>query len=543
MPIAAAPGEKRWNGYNADVANASARSTAVTSRGQLPLIVIVLLLAAFIALGQANPFTSSLGTDSGMFAYVGSQVLRGNTPYVAAWDHKPPAVFFINAAGLWLGHGTRWGIWGMELIFLTGAALAGFMALRKIFGLGPAMFSAVIWLSGLTFVLEGGNFTEEYALLFSFLSLWLFSKLLERGDDPWLQAAIGMAFGCSFLTRPNNAGVPFAIICTQVLLDFLHGRPRNAFKVLFITGIGLIIPLSGTALYFAARVAFGPLLDGSFGYNLSDTGNAGFIGSLLAGIRDLGFAAGVAIVGMSVAVVELLKQIRSRRIDPLLLWLCLDFIVEVALSGLSGRNYPHYFISWLPWIAVASALVAHRLFPGFRAWSEGHAIPFLAASALGIVVVSTGTLADYGRTFITIARDRSQVQQADQVAEYVNEHSSPGDTVLVWGGEAGINFLASRDAPSPYFLYGTLASSPITDHLSAEFIQQVKLHPPVLILDGQAGDAGGTFAPLSTPNPVEWSARNHVFAAPYLQEFFDFVHENYTLKTTVARVPIYRLKP
>ena len=185
------------------------------------LIFLVLLLAVLSVLGQANPFTTRLGRDSGMYAYIGSHVLHGDTPYVTAWDHKPPAIFFIDALGLWFGGGTRWGLWGIELVFLLGAAAAGFAALRRSFGFGPALIASIVWLGGLSLVLEGGNLTEEYALLFSFLALWLFALIWQRPDSVWLHAALGLVFGCDFITRPNNAGVPAAIILTEALLFFL----------------------------------------------------------------------------------------------------------------------------------------------------------------------------------------------------------------------------------------------------------------------------------------------------------------------------------
>lgn len=69
----------------------------------------VIVFAALIVLQQANPALNKLGRDAGAFMYIGSRILRGDAPYLAAWDSKPPGTFLMSAAGLWLGHGTRWG--------------------------------------------------------------------------------------------------------------------------------------------------------------------------------------------------------------------------------------------------------------------------------------------------------------------------------------------------------------------------------------------------------------------------------------------------
>ena len=114
---------------------ADARGRGSHSGGlQHVLVVLLLALAVLIVLNQANPLTTRLGRDSGMYAYVASHLLRGNTPYVSAWEHKPPGIFVIDALGLALAGGTRWGIWSVEFVFLVAAAIAGFYALKRHFG-------------------------------------------------------------------------------------------------------------------------------------------------------------------------------------------------------------------------------------------------------------------------------------------------------------------------------------------------------------------------------------------------------------------------
>jgi hypothetical protein len=509
-------------------------------RLQYPLIVVLLLLAVLIVLSQANPLTTRLGRDSGMYAYVASHLLHGQAPYLTAWEHKPPAIFFIDAAGLWLAGGTRWGIWAVEFLFLLAAALAAFHALKHFFGTWPALVACAVWLPGLSLVLEGGNFTEEYSLLFSFVSLLLFSRLLRHPESWWTHAALGLAFGCSVLTRPNNAGVPASIILTELLLVALKRRTlAQTLRALIATGMGFLLPLAAAAGYFASRGALQAAIEAGFIYNLAYGGQGQVAAAFLGGIQNLGFAAGIGLVGMAVALENLLGRGRSRTLDPLLLWLVLDFIVEVALSGLSGLNYPHYFICWLPWIAVASALVFNRLFASTAAWFERFSLPVLLAALLALSMSSLNTLAVYAGAFGRLAGSHTNVQRQEQIPKYVNEHTRPGETVLVWGGEAGINFLAGRDSPTAHFQYGILVPSAITDRISLQFYQDVTSHPPALILDGSEGDNGGDLVPLSTPNPVEWSAARGLYAPPYLQQFLDFVRQNYTLKASVAGVPIY----
>ena len=452
---------------------------------------------------------------------------------------------------------------------LLGAAIAGFSALSRSYGLGPALLASIVWLLGLSLVLEGGNLTEEYALLFSFASIWLFTRIWQRPDSVLLHATLGLVFGCAFLTRPNNAGVPAAIILAEILLFFLKqpvsrapdgglapmessldraparspGPPRTrtdgrrTLRIRLATGFGFLVPLVATTLYFVARNAFQDFLDAAFIYNLSYGGQPAPIESLLSGIRNLGFAAGIGLVGMWFAFDRLRLQVRERPIDPLILWLCLDFVIEIMLSGLSGLNYPHYFISWLPWIAFAAGLLFSRVAGGFASWVHRYQAPVVLGVMVILAAASLGTLQGYAQAFAQLVNDRAKAQEFEQLPAYVNEHTKPDQTVLVWGGDAAINFLARRNAPTAHFQYGILVPSAITDRISAQFYRDISAHPPAMILD--ESDQG--LPPLSIPDPISWSAAHNLYAPPYLQQFFDFVHTSYAYKTSVTGVGIYEL--
>jgi hypothetical protein len=504
---------------------------------QQVLIVLLLALAVLIVLNQANPLTTRLGRDSGMYAYVASHLMRGDTPYLSAWEHKPPGIFFIDALGLSIARGSRWGIWFMEFIFLLGAALAGLEALKSRFGTWPAVLASLAWLGGLSLVLQGGNFTEEYALLFSFASLWLFTLIMERPDSIWLHAGLGLAFGCGFLTRPNNTGVQAAIILIEVLLVILKQRPwRPTLIGLIATGIGLAIPLIGVSLYFASRNAFQAFLDGALIFGLYYGGQPDVAGALLGGLQRFGLIAGVALVGTWMAFDGVQQKARERAVDPLLLWMCVDLILEVVLSGLSGRSYTHYFISWLPWMGAACALPLRQALHSFRKWGRPLQTGAALASVLFAAWACWSMLAEYGRTFVQLAAQRGLVQRQEVLPAYVNQRTQPGDTVLVWGGDAGINFLSRRDAPTAQVAYGLLGPSPLTERFSRQFIEDVVSDPPALILDlASLNDV----PPLTATDPEKWFASRGLHVAPYMREFFDFVHANYTYTTEVAGVPVY----
>lgn len=257
---------------------------------------------------------------------------------------------------------------------------------------------------------------------------------------------------------------------------------------------------------------------------------------MVGGLTSLRYLPAVALVGIVIAYYSLWAQIRARAVEAITLWLCLDFAIEIVFSSLSGLNYGHYFIDWLPYIAFSLALMLSRIFPGAVAW----AAKFPARITLGAIVLvalfSAPTLLAYARSFTQPVIDQDRRRQQN-VVRYVEDHTQPDQTVLGWSGEAAINFLTGRESPTAQFQYGILVASNITDRLSAEFYQDLQQHPPALIIDPLRGHV----APLSVEDPVAWSLDHGQYPQPYMQQVFDFVHRNYTRTVTVGGMPIYEL--
>jgi len=133
-----------------------------------------------MVLAQANPGSKLPRRDYGFYVYIGEQILHGKLPYRDAWESKPPAIFYLNAVGLWIGHGSRWGVWAVEFVTLSIAIWVSYFLLKKLWGMWPALLGMLLWLYAFDKALMGGNLTEEYPMPLHFISLLLFLELLKR---------------------------------------------------------------------------------------------------------------------------------------------------------------------------------------------------------------------------------------------------------------------------------------------------------------------------------------------------------------------------
>ena len=516
--------------------------------GRVLLLVFLALLVALVLL-QANPLTDYPSRDGGIYAYVGSRVLAGGLPYVDAWESKPPGIFYLDAFALWLGRGYRWGIWLVEYAFLFTAAFIGYQLMRRLWQASAALFGTVIWLAALNRVLSGGNYTEEYSLLFNFLALYAFWRSTQAPGKAIHDLVIGLTFALSFLFRPNNVGVQVSIGLTWTILLLVQKKPALLLKKLALMGLGAAIPLCGVGIYFWAEGAFSAMLDAAFAYNFSYTGaNARLFSSLIAGFERLGPASWVAVAGYVTAVVLLFRSIKTRSLNEVMLLLAAGWPVEMLLSGLSGRDYGHYFMTWLPIVALLCGLGFMQLAPHIFAPRLVQFLQVRTNEVLSILLVlcaavSCNSLVVYGQSFSRLLFQRgSGIEKIPPVAQYIRAQTAPEDEVLIWGGGAGLNFAARRRSPTAYTFYPLFIQSPLLQELDSGFFHDVTSRPPALIVDGYI-DAPDDVLSIDTQTRAAQIAagKGQPYQPPHLAQFFEFVQANYVLETVVDGYAVYRL--
>lgn len=507
-------------------------------------IIFFTMIVALVltVLAQANPGTNLPSRDYGIFVYIGEQITHGKLPYKDVWDNKPPAIYYLNAVALWIGRGSRWGVWIVECLFLFGAIWLSFHLLKKLWGIWPAIFGTLIWLSGLDLTLQGGNFTEEYPLLFHFLALIIFIKLIEQPQKRLNNIILGSLFSLAFLFRPNNALIETMLILTLAFIQIIRRNAHIFFThTLWIT-LGVLPPILIAIAYFWSQGLFQDLLEGAILHNLAYSSASLTASSpLAAGFQYLKWSAWVALIGYT-AVLFQNKSFGSPSFF-VLVFLLLGWPITISLSDPAGRNYGHYFISWLPFIALLSGFALHTL--STKSSSIAHVFQISSSYAFAIVLILTSA-------FLMVSGRAGQYQKAverilngpgveirSRYAIYVENHTRPGEYVLFWAHLLGENFMSNREAPYSTLPYPTLVESDITKRLNDDFLQDITEYPPVLIVDM------GHLDPLSLDPLMRAEQRKHGIGWPFppdnLEEVFSFIENNYYLEAEINGKSIYRL--
>jgi hypothetical protein len=186
------------------------------------------------------------------------------------------------------------------------------------------------------------------------------------------------------------------------------------------------------------------------------------------------------------------------------------------------------------------------------AWSIGPALERAAArlslpprtivvSALALTVAlfasALPALAQYRREDGPNAQQRTR----PQATAYVVEHTAGTDTVLFWGGEAGLNYTSGRRAPTRYaYQYALYMRGYQRPEFVDELLVALEREPPALIVD--ASPATTDVPPLDRAARQRWTPLEpHTVVLPEMDRLFQWIEQHYVRVAEVGYLgwPIY----
>jgi hypothetical protein len=330
-------------------------------------------------------------------------------------------------------------------------------------------------------------------------------------------------------------------------LTLLWKRDFSAFFTAVIwVALGVSIPLIITSAYFAYHGLFQAMLDASIFYNFSySAAKMSSTSPLAVGFTYLTFAAWLGLIGYVLILIrwkETLKGIYA----PLFAILLIGAPAAVVLSDLAKRNYGHYFLNWLPFIALLSAFVFKTVEEKIFVKKEQLSVIYARTEFLPHIslVIACGIFftAGYASAYMK-ALDRfftsSDRELRSPVAVYVDNHTNPGEYVLFWATNPGEYFMARRNAPNAALFYPYLVGSDVADQLNEDYLEGIIRNKPVLIVD-----LGRLSVPSLDPVKREEQKKIGVYPADppeNLDEVLKFIEENYYLEAVVKEKEVYRL--
>jgi hypothetical protein len=536
------------------------------------LILVGLLLTNFIIQIGVNPSYKSMGTDSGTFAYCGEVIRNGGLMYRDCWDNKPPAVYYLNAAAIWLGGANPFAIWLFQAIWLTIAVLVFFLIMIRVWEhTGLAALSAFTLLLLVLYpdIFQGGNFTETYAILPVVLSLGAFWVYLQSGHKRWL-IALGLLAAAGFLLKPTYISIGLAATITIAFLELRRRSFKTMLTKLAILSASALLPLLLVGLYWVLKQDFYELYFATFLHNL-DYLRQGFSLRSLYGTARM-FLIQQPMVGLTILVsisfgvfiyrygrlvlslkIPAQNQVNSfqpgqMNPDQARVWFLagvfLAIILDIAFLASSGKNFGHYLQVLLPGMVVAMVYLLYFLRLSIQQDRLSRSLQAAVLAAILIVSIGGGLeiaakeLPSPSELKAFFSTPNLTVYQPTELEQYIIDHSSATDSVLVWAGHPGMNFVTQRRSPTRYiFLLHLFAPTPYGPNGFNEFLTELGADPPELIVVQPVssmglpyfGDSGSSLCPNCDPQTLQG-----------MQALKQYIASNYDLKYSIWDWEVYQ---
>jgi hypothetical protein len=527
-------------------------------RGGVPSIVegIVLLALLVFLVAVLIPFSPSYfpvpTRDAGLFLYAGKIIRQGGLPYLDIWDQKPPLIFYVNAVGLALGGGSANGVYWLKVALLLAGAVIGFRAMRRSFGVVPALFGTLVWMSYRPLLTKEGNIAEEYALPLQLAAMSLVVSA-GTGREEWKKWLIaGGLGGIAFLLKPTLIGAMLAAMVILIAPAVRDRAYRQAARAALVFIGAMAIPIAASILialaqgylpeYWSAVVLY------AVSYSAVDQSSMAEIWARLLSLFQPAVLAAIGL-GYIASALRVLAVRRGASPSPALLrWALVALPLDAVLLSLPHRSFMYYYLVLLPTFSVLLASLLYLVQEGWRQMVRPPAQGVLAAGGVAIAVLigslSVGRIAyrDVVRTGAALAAPR--LDTLEPVMNYLDRTTAPNDALLIWGAEAGANFVSGHDAPTrfvhQYFLF---MPGFVTPEMISEFSGEVVGHPPRVIIDAAVTVPGG-IPTLQSIWSGEWRGEAHdVLLEPAVverwREWADWVRDNYREDGTIGEWKLY----
>jgi Dolichyl-phosphate-mannose-protein mannosyltransferase len=504
--------------------------------------VLILLCFSLIVL---SPNLVRYSHDSGVFLYIGQQILDGKLPYRDVWDHKPPLIFYINALSILLFGSNQFSTLPAQFLAVGSAAVIGYLTLSRYFGRFIAFLSSLLWLAGLALVMQFGNLTEQYALCFQFGALFLFCKYYRVAGWNWGFCAIGILGGLTFFLKFHLIGIWLAIFLILVI-DTKLSRQFWLNLAALISGGGIVMAV--ICGYYLLNGSFDIFFDALITYNIAYSRGTDRLDVILSGLLFLSVA-GISIFGILGWLLGirflLLKKSETAAFQPALSLILAGLPIELFIITLTGFPFRQYFMAWLPLLSFATAFFLWRVFSFFqKAFATGKFQNLPAYTTLGVLTLLCLIL-PLKAVGDLVAVSEVEGRKTQELLSYVRQNSSEKDYVLLWAAGAYYNFITNRTSPTRYIYFEPLYTTTYKRGvIGEEFYGEITGKRPLLIVDNSQADGYST-PPLGEENLRQWLAATPGRKIPAeIEKTLSFINSNYSLvaKLHSDRLPVYRLK-
>ncbi len=436
--------------------------------------IICFIISSLLAINlNLSPFNNATpGTDSSVFLYIGKAIYNGAIPYKELFDHKGILLYFIEYFGYLIGFGNQVGVWIVELINLYITTLI-FFKIATLFSESRIVCYLssyiVLHLSSITFFIgEGGNLTEEYALPWISISLYIVIKFfITKEYKRWNIILLGISFTVVFFLRVNMVGLWGALIIAVSVYLLKSKRVSDFFKCSLLFLAGCLLVIVPIILYLVLTDSLKYMIDYYFIFNLSYTGSHSRKGIIFFFFDCLTYAG----ISSFFIVYSLLINYKNKA-----LWVnFITLLFAYVSAAISGRSYAHYGIILIPFFLLPTVLSIDPFMKKTKAISMN----VIKKRTVALVVLFCMLCLAFYPSYRFYAMLREPIVH-NELFNYLSSKTTEKDDVLLLGNNV-FDYLSSERYTKNKFFYQEPPIN-VSDKLYNDFISEIEnIHSDYII--------------------------------------------------------------
>jgi len=316
-------------------------------KAEIFFYIAFLFVCVFILLrSPLAPFAKSTnGVDSSVFIYSAQQILKGQIMYKDIVDHKGPFLYLIDVVALFIFNGKYIGIWIFEIVSLFTASIMMYKTARFFAGKITSFFAVVAAVFSLVQLLDGGNYTEEWALPFISIAMYIFIAYLKDNKPLSIVrlAILSLTFVLTFMLRANLAAIWAGFGIVLLVKWIVEKKQKELIRSVLFIILFVLLFLSPFFLYFYSKGALSDAVYLVFKYNMFEYPKRPFL-------INVGILAGLyyclSIIPLAIAIYMFLCDKTMINISVIMA------LIFTTLSCSIGGHFVHYYMIFIPLLVI-----------------------------------------------------------------------------------------------------------------------------------------------------------------------------------------------
>jgi hypothetical protein len=442
----------------------------------------LILLGAALLLGGSSLAYPETALDTATSMYIGQTIVEGGVPYRDAWEARGPGIYFAFALETFLLGKSAFSVRFFDLLWQFGTALLLYVICVQMFQQrAPGLIAGILYL-----IFYYSQYFSSWAEPDGFLTLPLALAyfLCLRGLDsprvlPWGLAAAAVGITALFKS-------PYGLFGLGMLYAVFTREQRKSGKIfvrLAAMALGFLVPLIFCAAYFFLKGGLADLLTTQFV----------FVPQYVARIHEIfkfrDFVASafrpfflplhiLVLIGLGSVIVSI---VRRERIGVPVRLLVIWFAVAVSSFFMHGSYLAYHYLPFCAPLLLLSLGTIHFLYSGFR--EKGmYTQVLLVAVAIAVFSMPGKRLGEHVLYAWRSLRREIPIATWLQVGAYLQRHTSPEETIVVWGNVPDIYLRAERKAATRFLCTGYLAMTTHGVNYRKVFQEELRKNNPAYFM-------------------------------------------------------------